>query len=149
MKRKKAEENERKGWGTRISRLQFRGLIGLTVLGPMAIVAAPYGFWHGEFAAAFGSLLLGLGVMAATSCLWLCRFRDLTPKGLWYAEVISRVGMMGLGPAAALILQPWREAQMGVLTTGQCVAVCAFLCGLTLVTYGISLACFLLGHGKR
>lgn len=116
------------------SYLWAMALAGLPCLG-----GAVYGLGLEAPLPALGMLLLGCGLTAAGGSFLLGCYRQLTDKGAFRAFLVNRTGLLLLGPAAALILQPWREVASGTLTRAQCAGICAALCAASLLPCGISL----------
>ncbi len=112
----------------------------MTLAGLPCLGGAVYGLGLEAPLPALGMLLLGLGLTAAGASFLLGCYRRLTDRGAFWAALANRSGLLLLGPAAVLILQPWREVASGVLTRAQCAGICALLCGASILPCGISLA---------
>lgn len=140
MKKKNLPQESFSPWWSHTTWRQRSNLWGMTAGGLVAICVSIWGFWEGAPLPALGMLLLGLGLTTAGASFLLGCYRQLTDRGAFWAALANRAGLLLLGPAAALILQPWREVASGLLTKAQCAGICALLCGGSILPCGISLA---------
>lgn len=111
----------------------------MALAGIICLGTAAYGLWSGAPVLALGFLLLGLGLAAAGVTFLLGCYFVLAHREVFLATLFNRLGLLLLGPAAALIFQPWREIPSGTLTPAQCLWVCLILCGASILPCGISL----------
>lgn len=126
-------------WWAHTTWRQRSNLWGMTAAGLVAICVSIWGFWEGAPLPALGMLLLGCGLTAAGGSFLLGLYRQLTDRGAFLALMVNRAGLLLLGPAATLVLQPWRWVAPGVMTRAQCAGFCAALCALSILPCGVSL----------
>lgn len=140
MKGKTPPNGEPTPWRAHTTSRQRSNLWLMTLAGLPCLGGAVCGLGLEAPLPALGMLLLGLGLTAAGASFLLGCYRQLTDRGVLWAALANRAGLLLLGPAVALILQPWREVASGLLTKAQCAGICALLCGGSILPCGISLA---------
>ena len=139
MKKKNLPQESFSPWWSHTTWRQRSNLWGMTAVGLVAICVSIWAFWERDPLPALGMLLLGCGLTAAGGSFLLGLYRKLTDRGAFLAFLVNRAGLLLLGPAVTLVLQPWRKVAPGVMTRAQCAGFCAALCALSILPCGVSL----------
>lgn len=111
-------------------------MCGMTIMGMGLTVVSFGGLLGGNILAFLGTMLGGLGLtVAGASFLIGCHWK-LTERNQFRACLVNRVGIMVWGPAVVLADRPWRYAE----TLRGAVLLCIFICAVSVVPCGISIA---------